>query len=204
MNISPLKAGLALALVLSLGACNKKESGPENAPERAENSIEGSAPGGAPPVPRKGNAPDTFRAALGPVFADYLQMQSALASDDLGKAKEAFNALHIRMHTLPVDALDPVQKAEWTRLDAEIMEAVHPTAASGDIEAVREGFATLSKNLIAAAETYGVRTPEPLQVFHCPMARKNQGADWIQSGDKARNPYFGASMAECGAKRRAI
>ena len=33
---------------------------------------------------------------------------------------------------------------------------------------------------------------------HCPMAFKDQGADWLQSGNDILNPYFGAKMLKCG------
>jgi Cu(I)/Ag(I) efflux system membrane fusion protein len=34
--------------------------------------------------------------------------------------------------------------------------------------------------------------------MHCPMAANNRGADWLQSAEELRNPYFGSAMLTCG------
>ena len=35
-------------------------------------------------------------------------------------------------------------------------------------------------------------------LMHCPMAMGGDGADWLQSSDQLKNPYFGADMLTCG------
>jgi Cu(I)/Ag(I) efflux system membrane fusion protein len=59
-------------------------------------------------------------------------------------------------------------------------------------------FEDLSDALITAVKADpAVFSGEILQM-HCPMAKGNQGADWLQSGEPLRNPYFGAAMPGCG------
>ena len=62
---------------------------------------------------------------------------------------------------------------------------------SKNIEEARENFKKVSDLLIAGTsekERMGAK------VAYCPMAQ----AQWLQLGDTLKNPFYGASMLECG------
>jgi Cu(I)/Ag(I) efflux system membrane fusion protein len=66
------------------------------------------------------------------------------------------------------------------------------------IEPMRVGFEGLSNELISVVGQFGIYEGKTLYRLNCPMAFNNKGADWLQTDENIRNPYFGASMYTCG------
>lgn len=62
---------------------------------------------------------------------------------------------------------------------------------SKNIEEARENFKKVSDLLIAGTSE---KDRMGAKVAYCPMAQ----AQWLQLGDTLKNPYYGASMLECG------
>jgi membrane fusion protein, copper/silver efflux system len=148
--------------------------------------------------------PDTFKAALGKVFEGYARVQSALAQDSLAKAKEAFSSMHALLHMMPKDGLDSSAKADWDSTDVKIMAVLHPMATAETLDSIRVHFMDFSQILIESVGKYGIATEAPIYQFHCPMAKGNQGADWLQSDSVLSNPYFGKAMLTCGNRVKKI
>lgn len=121
------------------------------------------------------------------VTAAYLQVQVALAADDLAAAKIAGATLQT------ATAADPVYAA--------LTEAAGRIARAGDIAAARTAFLHVSQALIPLLKQTG--TPE-LYLAHCPMAFRGKGGDWLQSGKTISNPYYGKSMLRCGVIKERI
>jgi Cu(I)/Ag(I) efflux system membrane fusion protein len=107
--------------------------------------------------------------------------------------------MHALLHTLPVDGLDSAAKAQWTRLDERLMEVLHPMAASKDIGEMRNHLADFTPLMLEAIEKFGILGDKGVYHFHCPMARNNAGADWLQGDPKMENPFYGKSMLNCGS-----
>lgn len=63
---------------------------------------------------------------------------------------------------------------------------------SKNIVEARQQFKILSSVLIGSISK---KELGDLKIASCPMAN----AKWIQKGSQVRNPYYGASMLECGA-----
>ena len=104
----------------------------------------------------------------------YIEAQEALAADDFAAAVAA------------------VQTLENLAGEDEV-ELVRAAAASTDIEQLRQAFKPLS-------EAFARRDiPTGYDVAYCTMADDDLGARWIQKKGDIANPYFGASMPECGA-----
>lgn len=181
---------LGLALGVLLAACNQKAQ-----VEKEPTPLEAKA--AAVPA-HKFAAPDSFKVGLGKVFEGYERMESALAHDDFPKAKEAFHSMHGLLHVVQTDGLDSSGKAYWDSLDASIMEILHPMAAAQDIAGMRDHFGEFSAQIIDALEKFGAISQLRAFQFHCPMAKDNQGADWLQRDTIMLNPYFGNSMLKCG------
>lgn len=118
----------------------------------------------------------------GEVIDDYLKLQNALAGDDLVAAKDALKEM-----------------MRETGHTGALPDLIHQMLAAEDLEALRKPhFVTLSNALIAVIEEVPALFEDELVRVHCPMANNNNGADWIQSGENVRNPYFGAAMLRCG------
>jgi membrane fusion protein, copper/silver efflux system len=200
---SPIKDSimkLSFSVLFSLGflllGCNQKSKIEKDAaPLQAKESLTPA---------RKFTVPDTFKAGLGRVYEGYEKIESALAHDDFPRAKEAFQSMHGILHTLPVDGLDSSGKSYWAALDASFMKVLHPMAASENISAMRDHLIDFSPLILNALENFGATSTTRAYLFHCPMARDNQGADWLQSDSTLLNPYFGKSMPNCGSFIREV
>ena len=176
---------------LVLAACDKKET-----PKAA-----------APPPPAQATQPikpafatsDSFQVGIGKVYSGYLQIEGALAHDDFAKAKEAFDGMHMVLHTLPMLGLDTAAKAEWDSLDGRLMKVLHPMASSPDIAVMRDHLADFTPLMLEAIENFGIQGGDPVYRFHCPMARNNAGADWLQRDKTKENPFYGKAMSQCGS-----
>lgn len=115
------------------------------------------------------------------VISAYLQVQSALAGDNLAAAKTAGAALQ------SAAGADPAAAA--------LHDAAGRIAGASDLAAGRTGFLHVSQILIPLLKH--TDTPD-LYLAHCPMAFRGKGADWLQTGQQISNPYFGQSMLRCG------
>jgi Cu(I)/Ag(I) efflux system membrane fusion protein len=189
----------ALALAgVALTACNKKESAKPPAAETPKVAEAPKADSVASDKPEF-TVPDSFKLAFGKVYDGYLAIESALAIDDFQKAKAAFGPMHGVLHTLPTETLDTAAKAAWDSLDARLMKVLHPMAASQDIATMRNHLADFTPLMLEAIEKFGILGDKGVYLFHCPMARNNEGADWLQGNAKMENPFYGKSMSGCGS-----
>ena len=107
--------------------------------------------------------------------------------------------MHAVLHMMPKEGLDSSATADWDTTDAKIMAVLHPMAIAETLEATRVHFMDFSQILITAVKKYGLAGEAPVYQFHCPMARNNQGADWLQTDSILANPYFGKAMPGCGS-----
>ncbi len=114
-----------------------------------------------------------------PLLENYVQLKNALVQSEPEKAAAAAKSM--------------AEKAT-----GEISESAAAIAESTDLAVQRDHFFTLSN----AMYTY-VKNQESLgqKVYwqYCPMARDNEGANWLSLESEIRNPYFGDAMLTCGA-----
>ncbi|MEO0795281.1 MAG: DUF3347 domain-containing protein [Verrucomicrobiota bacterium] len=136
-----------------------------------------------------GNA--EFAAAL---VQPYLQMQSGLAEDDLGKAQKGAKAFVQLANGAPVGSASIAQmKASATTI-----------AESTDIKAARAAFLPLSEGMIAMVKSKALPDGESLYLVHCPMAFGGKGGSWIQADETVANPYYGSMMLRCGGVKEEL
>ena len=86
----------------------------------------------------------------------------------------------------------------WMDCSTKMSKALDAIQKAAGIKAARKAFETLSNELIAVVEQFGIPETQQLYRIHCPMSFNNKGADWLQADKEIRNPYFGASMLNCG------
>ncbi len=165
-------------------------------PSMMNPSGEGPAPGhihGGMPMPKEGHEQDhsghqmtpALEIALGTaqeILPAYYDLQTALASDNFDAAKETVKAI-----------------MSVTGHRGELPDLLHTMLSADDLATLREpAFRQLSHALIAVIKAHPDAFPDNVVRHTCPMAHDNQGADWLQTTEDVRNPYFGSMMYRCG------
>ncbi len=120
----------------------------------------------------------------------YLQLQSALAADDLAAAQAAARRL--------------ADSGNEDSALAPVADAAARLATAADIKAARNEFARVSAAFTSLVNDIGTTGARPLYLAHCPMAFGGKGGDWVQGDKKIRNPYYGAMMLGCGGIKQQL
>ena len=122
---------------------------------------------------------DTNIATL--IMDPYFELQAALAGDDLETARTAL----MRMF-------------EATGHSGTLPNKLHEMLEAPSLEAVRPGFETLSNAIALTVKSNPSFFEGAVLQMHCPMAFEGKGANWLQREEPLLNPYFGATMLNCG------
>jgi Cu(I)/Ag(I) efflux system membrane fusion protein len=137
------------------------------------------------------------RKSLRPAIEGYIDVQKALAEDDLEAAKKAASALLRRLDQVripqPVDAVKL-----WREISSSARKDAGSIAKASDIEDARGKFEGLSSAVLRVVRTFGNPLDDSLVLAHCPMAFGSRGASWLQEKGEIDNSYFGAQMRTCG------
>lgn len=122
------------------------------------------------------------------LMGPYLELQAALAADDLEAAKASLaSMMAITGHAGP------------------LAELIHKLMAAESLDAMRRPhFETLSNRMIEAVQAKPEAFKTTLYRMHCPMVYPERGADWLQNNTNLRNPYFGATMLHCGEVKETL
>lgn len=146
---------------------------------------------------------DEQRKTLGPVVSAYLATQVALADDDLERAKTS--ALALTDAVVAVKLTRPAEaKDAWAQDSIVLRGHGQHVSKAETLEDARAGFEPLSEAVIRLFGRFGNPLEASVRLAHCPMASRNEGAQWLQQGDVVDNPYFGASMLDCGEIRKEV
>jgi len=126
---------------------------------------------------------------LKPEFVDtlvpaYLDLQTALAADDLSAAQNAANTL--------------IEAASRGPEFAPLTDPVAKIVRAETIKVARQYFLAASNEMISLVDHVGTTSGQKLYVAHCPMAFGGEGGDWIQGDRTVNNPYYGSMMLRCG------
>lgn len=146
--------------------------------------------------------PEAFRQQLTPVYASYLNLQTALADDRLDDAKIAWQAMRKALAGVRAHSLDERTGEAWQTTWRTLTDALTPDLGQANIEDLRKAFEALAAGMLAMVDAFGHLQKEPLYEAYCPMAFSNKGASWLQAGDTVDNPYFGHKMRRCGEIKR--
>lgn len=157
--------------------------------------------GGPTPGHSHGNAPQSDHGDQGGTaplaidsaqFADllpsYLNLQSALAEDNIDAAKKDLQAM-----------------MEITGHSGDLPDLIHQMLAADTLDALRKPhFDALSQAMIDSVSKNPDSYTGELYQMHCPMVYSDHGADWLQTNSELKNPYFGAMMLTCGTIKKTI
>lgn len=129
------------------------------------------------------------------IFPAYFAMWSALQGDQLAQWQQA--AEHY---------VAAVKQVSWPEslvaIEQELLTGSEHIHHVTSLAQARDQFYYQSQAMITLARM-GVHEGKVFRA-HCPMARNNVGAYWLQPNDELLNPYFGASMLRCGSIEEAI
>lgn len=144
------------------------------------------------------DTPAEFKEQLDQVVVKYIALKNSLVNTNaMGASLEASMVI------------DEVRKVDMTLLKGEAhlywMEQLKVIDShtemiknSDDVEEQRNQFDFLSQAVIRCIKAFGT-SDKTYYVQYCPMAKGNQGADWISTEKEIRNPYFGDKMMKCGS-----
>lgn len=148
------------------------------------------------------DAPETFLKQLAPMYDAYLKAQQALAADDEKQARAALDQLANAGGDVDMTLLKDHAHMQWMELSRQLMKALEHRRHMSGIEGVRTIFLNVSKPIISLEKTFGHVGDAPHRIAFCPMADDSKGAEWMQTEEDVRNPYYGAAMISCGEIRQ--
>ncbi len=148
--------------------------------------------------------PDEFITQLADLFIAYLELQTALATDDGNGASAAIGTVQTAFTSVGDQSLDETAKSVWTKEEKQLGQILNRLGAAKDIAGARAEFALLSDEMLVVVQRFGVTSLVDIYELHCPMAFDGRGATWLQNNDQTRNPYYGASMLTCADRVRKL
>ena len=115
----------------------------------------------------------------------YLKAHELLSTDEFKGVAEAAKSVETAAASLGKDAEPMVASAKEMGAAKTIAEA---RLAFGALSVALEGYAEKTKSTL----------PKDLHIAYCPMENK----PWMQKGSVIKNPYYGASMIDCGSIKK--
>ena len=146
------------------------------------------------------DAPKEFLTQSDKVLRAYFNIQGALAGDDLDKAKSAATEGVEQLAQMPLKTLPESSVEVWSEVAGRMKSSFQTIAEAESIEPARAEFqklTTVSDELVRRFGTAHL----PVYEHYCPMAFDDTGGTWLQPDENLLNPYFGASMLQCGEVR---
>jgi len=143
-------------------------------------------------IPATAQADSTkFDKAMGPVVAQYLVIQKALAGDtDKGVSKAAAKIVKL-VARVNAKSVSGKHAAHYKKVPGKIKAAAAKVAKAKGIARQRDAFKELSRPMAMWAT---MSKPATINVVFCSMAK----GSWLQKEKLIANPYYGAKMLRCG------
>jgi len=133
----------------------------------------------------------------------YLLVKNSLANDNASDAAAGAKSMVDDLSKMDKSLLTADQKKSFDVVEEGLKEhASHIAKKSDDIKHQRGHFVELSMNMYELVKTFGAG--RVIYQDFCPMAKDNKGALWISETKEIKNPYFGATMPECGSVEEEI
>ena len=142
--------------------------------------------------------------AIAPIYETYFELQMALAGDDLERARELAGELSANIGKVDMTLFSPTGHTVWMRLSRRLSDEASRLGKTTDLASARESFYGLAGAVIELEASFGHADDRDYFLIFCPMARNNQGANWLQKVDTIFNPFFGASMLRCGEIKESL
>ena len=148
--------------------------------------------------------PEDFQNQLRLAVDGYFPVKDAFSQDEFELAQQAATDFKSLVSNIEMGLLKGDAHLFWMEALKQINHGIEGILFAKDIEAARRSFEKVSTGLIDSAEALGLAGESSIYVYHCPMAFKGKGADWIQNKSGTENPYYGSRMFTCGDVVREI
>jgi Cu(I)/Ag(I) efflux system membrane fusion protein len=136
-------------------------------------------------------ATKVFDAQMQPIATEYLKIQTALAADKMDGVTDAATQIAALAAKVDASSVTGEHKKHLAAVPAKVVEGAKAVAAAKDIAGARTALKTLSRPMAMWAT---MSKPAGIDVVFCSMAK----GSWLQKAGDVRNPYYGASMLNCG------
>ncbi|MBN2296098.1 MAG: efflux RND transporter periplasmic adaptor subunit [Pirellulales bacterium] len=161
-------------------------------------SADGKKTGASPGEKEKLDVSDEFRRQLDALYKIYLKLQIALSDDRIEDANAAFAELPAAFKSPNAALLEGRALDAWLAAQAKLQGAFEGNSNKIGAEELRKRFEGIAGAMLDVTDSFGHTQDVTLYRAFCPMAFKNKGAAWLQSGKTIANPYFGHKMLRCG------
>jgi len=131
--------------------------------------------------------------ALNSVLTNYYKVKDALVSSDSKAAAAASADLFKSISNIDMSAIPAKDHMAFMNLQNKLAFDSRHISESTDINHQREHFTSLSANMSTLAKQAHL-AQEPVYQEYCPMKKSY----WLSSDTAIRNPYYGATMPDCG------
>lgn len=145
--------------------------------------------------PKKDDTNEDYSNYTGPavdmssLFDAYLSIKDALVNSSGHEAMKAANKM--------METVKAIDDPEWDTHAQHLLGQLETIANTHDLKKQRQAFEPLSRKLAGMLDAHHIEGKKAYQQ-HCPMALDDEGAIWLSSEKKIRNPYFGDKMLKCG------
>jgi membrane fusion protein, copper/silver efflux system len=131
------------------------------------------------------------------VVTAYLDVTLALTRDDAAAARRAAGALEAALGAANFSGIDATAAAEWRRARDAMRPRASAMAGTSNLVALRRELMQVSDRLEHAVRKFPTERVGPLFRVVCPMVEGREGT-WLARNEAVENPYYGASMLDCG------
>ena len=190
---------LAAASLTFLINCSDKKNGEAKDPDSKKGVSAADQQASEP----RFDVDESFQGQLADVFMSYIDIKNALVSSDAARVKNEAAETEIALAKVDMKLVSGVAHNDWMTYLTPIQSSLDEIQASGNIEAQRKAFSTLSDGLYNSIKAFGLGGEEAFYEY-CPMAFNNEGAYWLSENDEIVNPYFGDKMLKCGEVREKL
>ncbi|NQV76825.1 MAG: efflux RND transporter periplasmic adaptor subunit [Lutibacter sp.] len=148
-------------------------------------------------ITKKVTVSSNFQQQLKLIFDNYIKIKNALANDDAKTSQKYAVALLKSLKNVDMKLLTTKESHNtWMSIEKETITTAEIISKNSEIKVHREQFIVLSKNISKSIKLFGIN--QKVYEQFCPMANEDKGAIWLSMEEKIINPYFGASMLQCG------
>ncbi|MBA4301016.1 MAG: efflux RND transporter periplasmic adaptor subunit [Cyclobacterium sp.] len=138
-----------------------------------------------------------FRDQITSVADAYFLVKNNLVKDNLSEAQKSLSTLDQNLGKVNMNLVKGEAHDLWMGMLSGLKDAKTKMANTKDLEEARKHFSMLSFHMLEVTETFGLNKAVVYKDY-CPMAFGDQGAYWLSEQKEITNPYFGASMLNCG------
>ncbi|MFD2512339.1 DUF3347 domain-containing protein [Pontibacter locisalis] len=145
---------------------------------------------------------EAFKEAFEQALINYLQLQEALAQNDLAKADQFASEMLGSLRATDVNDLQEEAKAFWAEKKLFLEEHLRMQREMEDMQRIKENFIYISTAMIKAVNAFG--SSSELYVMYCPLVNERRGAYWLSKTNEVRNPYGADAFLECGEVKKIL